>query len=29
MNARFTSAVDIDATQTEVCFMPEADIPGA
>ena len=26
MNARFTSKADIDATQTDVCFVPIADI---
>jgi hypothetical protein len=25
MNARFTSKADIDATQTDVCFVPIAD----
>ena len=26
MNARFISKADIDATQTDVCFVPIADI---
>jgi hypothetical protein len=25
-DARFTSEADIEATQTDVCFVPEADI---
>jgi hypothetical protein len=27
MDARFTSKADIEATQTDVCFVPIADIP--
>jgi hypothetical protein len=29
MDARFTSKADIEATQTDVCFVPIADIPPA
>jgi hypothetical protein len=27
MNARFTSKADIEARQTDICFVPIADIP--